>query len=147
MAAERTWDLEDQARLLGALAFVSRTDLETINALFSQDEGSKSRAYALAGSFVRDLISRHGSSAPGWILKRVAAGDSFDDAFARVMSQSVTEAEAAFWDRNRFWTRFGPFLTTSTALWMAVTLIALYAFVARRRRSAALRKRWEEEGE
>jgi hypothetical protein len=146
MAAERTWGLEDDARLLRELTFVTPTGLDDVNTLFEQDEGARIRAYTLAGAFVRDLIGQHGRSAPSDILARAAAGASFETAFTRVIGRSLAEEEAAFWDRHRFWTRWGPFLTTSTALWMIVTLLALVAILRRRQKNAALRKRWEEEG-
>jgi hypothetical protein len=147
MAAERTWDLEDQTRWLRELAVFARTDLEGVNALFTEnDEGARTRAYTLAGAFVRDLIRHHGSSAPGEILSRVKGGATFDTAFAQVIGLSLVDAEAAFWNRHKFWTRWGPFLTSTTALWMMVTLMALYAILRRRQKSAALRKHWAEEG-
>jgi hypothetical protein len=146
MAAERTWGFEDQARLLRELALVSRTDLDEVTSLFALDEGARTRAYTLAGAFVRDFVRRHGASAPGRVLDLVAAGASFEHAFAQVTGETVADAEAAFWNRHRFWTTIGPFLTTSTALWMFVTLIALYAIIRRRQKTAALHKHWESEG-
>ncbi len=58
---------------------------------------------------------------------------------------NLADAQEAFWDRHRFWSRWGLFLTSSTALWMAVSLIALYAVLRRRQKSAELRRRWAEE--
>lgn len=147
MAAERTWGLEDQARLLGELTLVARTDLDEVNALFTQDESARTRAYTLAGAFVRDLLRQHGSSTPGAMLARMAAGASFETAFAEITGETLADAEAAFWRRHRFWTIWVPFLTTSTALWMAVTLIALYAIFRRRQQRAAIRERWDKEEE
>jgi hypothetical protein len=144
--AERTWGIEDQARVLRERAFLSRTSLDEVNELFGRDDGSRARAYALAGGFVRDLINEHGPSVPGDIMQRIAAGHSFDSAFAQATQQSIADAEAAFWDRYRFWARWGPFLTTPSALWMIVTLIALVAIIRRRQKSAGLRKRWADEG-
>ena len=146
MAAERTWDFEDQARLFRELTLIARTDLDEINALFTQSDGSRVRAYALSGSFVRDLIRDHGTKAPGELLGQMANGTSFGAAFEEVIGLSLAEAQDAFWDRHRFWSRWGPFLTTSTTLWMIVTLIALYAILRRRQKSAELRKRWAEDG-
>jgi hypothetical protein len=145
MAAERTWGLEDQARLLQELTFVEPTRLDEVNALFTQDDASRIRAYTLAGAFVRDLIRQYGTSAPAELLARMSAGASFDDAFEGVIGHGVADEEAAFWNRHRFWSRWGPFFTTTDALWMSVTLLALYAIFRRRRQRAALRKRWEEE--
>jgi hypothetical protein len=79
-------------------------------------------------------------------MSRVAAGESFDNAFAQATKLSVADAEAAFWDRYGFWARWGPFLTTSSALWIVITLIALLAIIRRRQKSAALRKRWADDG-
>jgi len=111
------------------------------------DEGARTRAYTLAGAFVRDLMREHGSSAPGDILARMPGGTWFDDAFVQVIGHRVSEEETAFWERHRFWNRWGPFFTTTTALWMGVTVLALVAIVRRRQKSAALRQRWESETE
>ena len=144
--AERTWRLEDQARLLRELLLVSRTPLDRVDALFAADAGSRARAYTLAAAFVRDLMRRHGGDAPGNILRRVGLGEPFERAFAQVTGESVSAAEVAFWNGHRFWTTIGPFLTTETALWMIVTMVGLYAIIRRRQQRAAQRKRWEEQG-
>ena len=146
MAAERTWGLEDQARLFRELTLVARTDLDEVNRLFTQSDSARVRAYTLSGAFVRDLIRHHGTAAPGEVLARVATGTPFESAFGEVIGLNLVGAERAFRDRHRFWSRWGLFLTTSTALWMIVTLIALYAILRRRQKSARLRKRWAKEG-
>ena len=147
MALERTWGLQDEARLLQELTFVEPTSLDDVDRLFDGDEGARTRAYTLAGAFVRDLMREHGSSAPGDILARMPGGTWFDDAFVQVIGHRVSEEETAFWERHRFWNRWGPFFTTTTALWMGVTVLALVAIVRRRQKSAALRQRWESETE
>jgi hypothetical protein len=144
--AERTWGIEDEARLLRELVLVSPTPLDRVNALFAADDLSRARAYTLAAAFVRNLIRRHGADAPGEILRRVGRGDSFETAFSLTIGEPLASAESAFWDRHRFWTGIGPFLTTQAALWMIVTLVALYAIVRRRQQRAAQRRHWEEQG-
>ncbi len=142
---ERTWGLEDQARLVSEMVMVSRTPLDRVDAMFAADEGSKTRAYTLAAAFVRELIRRHGADAPANVLRRMRTGETFERAFANAMGESVAEAENAFWEGQRFWTSVGPFLTTQTALWMGVTVIALAAIIRRRMQRAAKRKEWAEE--
>jgi hypothetical protein len=144
--AERTWQLEDQARLLRELLLVSRTPLDRVDALFAADAGSRARAYTLSAAFVRDVMRRYGGDAPGNILRRVGRGEPFETAFAQVTGESVSAAEITFWNGHRFWTTIGPFLTTETALWMIVTMVGLYAIIRRRQQRAAQRKRWEEQG-
>src|SRR5687768_18068409 len=145
--AERTWRFEDDARLLRELVLVSRTPLDRLDALFAADGASRARAYTLAAAFVRDINGRHGANAAANILRRVDGGDTFERAFAQATGESVSAAEIAFWDRHRFWTSIGPFLTTQTALWMIVTIIGLYAIIRRRQQRAAQRARWEEQGD
>jgi len=145
VVAERTWGLEDQARLLSELVLVSRTPLDGVDAIFAAEEGSKARAYTLAAAFVRDLIRRYGVNAPADILRRVAEGQTFERAFAMATGESVALAEDSFWHRHRFWTALGPFLTTPTALWMVVTAVALLAIIRRRQQRAA--KRWDQDEE
>jgi hypothetical protein len=143
---ERTWRLEDEARLLRELVLVSRTPLDRVNALFASDAGSRARAYTLAAAFVRELITRHGADAPANILRHVGRGEPFERAFVQATGESVSAAEVAFWNRHRFWTTIGPFLTTQTALWMIVTLVGLYAIIRRRQQRAAQRRLWDERG-
>lgn len=145
--AERTWRLEDDARLLRELVLVSRTPLDRLDALFAGDGGARARAYTLAAAFVRDVNRRHGADAAANILRRVGRGDTFERAFAQATGESVAAAEIAFWNGHRFWMSIGPFLTTQAALWMIVTLVGLYAIIRRRQQRAAQRARWEEQGD
>jgi hypothetical protein len=146
MAAEHTWGIEDEARLLQQVTFITPTPLSDLNALFDRDESERTRAYTLAGAFVRDMMQQFGALAPADLLARMAGGASFESAFAQVTGSNVADEESAFWKRHRFWNRWGPFFTTTTALWMGVTLLALVAFVRRWQKNAAIRRRWEEEG-
>ena len=144
--AERTWRLEDDARLLRELVLVSRTPLDHVDELFARDGASRARAYTLSAAFVRDVTRRHGADAAANILRRVGRGDTFARAFAQTTGESVSAAEMAFWNGHRFWTSIGAFLTTPTSLWMIVTVVALVAIIRRRQQRAAQRARWEEEG-
>lgn len=148
MSAERDWRLEDRTRLIYELTLGHRVPLGELDWLFAGDRRDQIRAYALAGAFVRDLHARHGPAAARDILARLARGASFDAAFAEATRVALPEAEAAFWARQRLWTTWVPLLTSASVLWLAVTLLALFAMYRRRRRSAEIRRRWEaEEGE
>jgi hypothetical protein len=41
------------------------------------------------------------------------------------------------------WSRWIPLLTSSLALWMTITFLALWAIRRRRRRDALIRERWD----
>ncbi|MNC96850.1 hypothetical protein D3C83_143260 [compost metagenome] len=53
----------------------------------------------------------------------------------------MSAAETIFWNGHRFWTSIGPFLTTQSALWMIVTLVAVLAIIRRRQQRALQRRR------
>jgi hypothetical protein len=144
MAAERTWGFEDQTRVLFQLVLGPRTSLDGIDRLFRGGESSQSRAYVLAGSFVRDLREED-HDAPAEILARVRSGDSFDEAFESVLHYDLADAESRFWTRQKIWNNWVPLITSTAVLWMLVTLIALVAIRRRRRKDAEIRNRWDEE--
>ena len=147
MAAERDWGLQDQTRLLYELVLGPRTTVGGIDRLFTGNRNDQIRAYALAGAFVRDLRLRHGPSSPREVLTRMKRGVSFEAAFADVAGLTLAAAESEFWQRQRVWTTWVPILTSSATLWLAVTVLAIYAIRRRRRKNAEIEKAWAEEEE
>jgi hypothetical protein len=127
------------------LALGPRTAVEELDRLFAGSRREQTRAYVLAGAFMRDLLDWAGFAAPAEILRRVARGVRFEAAFADVAGVTVFDAEERFWRRQRLWSTWVPLLTSTTAVWMLVTLLALFAIRKRRQKSAALRRRWKED--
>jgi hypothetical protein len=144
MIAGGEWGADDRARLLLELLLDRDATLAGLDRRFAGGERQVAGAYALAGAFVHDLVQRHGAAAPGRILSAVAAGAPFAAAFEAGTGTSLAAAESDFWRRHspRRWL---PVATSTTTLWLAITLLALYAFRRRRRRDAALRALWEQE--
>ena len=77
-------------------------------------------------------------------IAALAAGASFDDAFASAAAVSLAEAERRFW-RESWWYRVVPFLTSSLMLWLVIVLLAVSARRRRAARTRALHERWEAE--
>jgi hypothetical protein len=144
-AAERPWGLRDRTQLVYELVTGPRLSLDQIDALFGGDRGARTRAYALAGRFVRDLLDAHGDGVAAGILSRVGDGIPFHAAFAGATGRSLLAAEAEFWERQRTWTTWFPLLTSTTTLWVVIMLLALYAVRRRRQTRAEQRRRWDEE--
>ncbi|MFH1177846.1 MAG: hypothetical protein V1750_10610 [Acidobacteriota bacterium] len=145
--AAREWALEDRARF--ALAVVGRAprSLAELDAAFTGDDAAVTRAYALSSALVRSLLQRYGSQAAALILGEVAAGSTFAVGFAKVTGETPKESAARFFGREAFWNTWVPFLTSSTALWMGITLLSLWAIRKRRERDAAIRERFALEEE
>jgi len=147
MIAGRSWGLDDRTRLTLALLVDRPVSLAALDGRFSRGQAEVNRAYAIAGSFVRDLLDRYGPEVAPSILAGVARGLSFEDAFFTATGTSLAAAEDSFWSRQTLWYRWVPVLTSSVTLWLLITLLALWAIRHRRRRDAAQRRIWEEEEE
>jgi len=147
MIAGLSWGFDDRSRLTLALLVDRPVSLAGLDDRFAGGQSEVNRAYAIAGAFVRDLFDRYGQDVAARILQGVARGLSFPDAFRAATGDSLAAAESSFWDRQTFWYRWVPVLTSSVTLWMLVTLLALWAIKRRRERDAALRRIWDAEEE
>jgi hypothetical protein len=147
MIAGLSWGFDDRSRLTLALLVDRPVSLAALDDRFAGGQAEVNRAYAIAGSFVHDLFDRYGQGVAGRILQEVSRGLSFADAFRAATGGSLAAAETSFWDRQTFWYRWVPLLTSSVTLWMLVTLLALWAIKRRRERDAARRRVWDEEEE
>jgi len=143
--AERPWHFGDRWELAWAVARGIPVELDRLDPMFQQGPPQANRAYALASAFVRHLIDSHGVQTPGRVLALRAGGVPFDEAFARTTGMSRREAERRFARSLRSWERWVPALTNPLVLWMAVSLLAVYAMAVARRRRAERRRRWDEE--
>ncbi|MBV8201281.1 MAG: hypothetical protein JOZ15_11715 [Acidobacteria bacterium] len=144
MIAGGTWGADDRARFLLELMVEPGVPLAGLDSRFAGSQRQVAGAYAVAGAFVREQVQRHGAGAPGRILAAVAAGAPFPEAFQAGTGVPLDAAETEFWRRHSL-QRWLPLATSSTALWLGITLLALAAAHRRRRRAAALRAQWSQE--
>ncbi len=145
MMTARRWDLEDRARLVWAMVSDTQISLNDLNTLFVKDEASVRRAYVLAYAFTLDLLEHTGQDSPKRILAKVQQGMSFPEAFAQTTFMTLTQAEEQFWSRQTLWNRWIPVATSSGMVWLAITLLAFWAFTRQRKRAAAIKKQWRED--
>ncbi len=145
MVVADRWDLEDRARLVWAMVGGGQISLAQLDGEFRKDRTSAQGAYVLAKAFVRYLLRRWGEEVPGRMLALLAEDLPFPEAFVRVTGVSLHDAESAFWSQQTVWNRWVPIVTSSATLWMAVTVLALYAYRKQRQHAAALKQRWAEE--
>ncbi len=147
VTAGRSWTLRDRGFLMAAGITRDPVSLDEIEHAFYQGEGPASRAYALSSAFVRDLLQRYGPRFPALLFDRMSAGDEFETAFRKATGDSLDHAQTLFWRHQSLWNRWLPFATSSLALWIVITLLALWAFRRRRVRDAAIRQQWDDEEE
>jgi hypothetical protein len=138
-----SWGLADRSRLVRLDP--ERDDLAGLDARFAGGRAEVERAYAHSAAFVVSLLRRHGRDTAAAVLREVARGLPFEEAFARATGEPLGDAEAAFWHRHGIYYRWLPLLTSSLTIWLGITFLALWAGRRRRARAAELRRRWEAE--
>jgi hypothetical protein len=143
--AAREWGVEDRARFAMAVIGGKNRNTKGLDAAFQGSDVEVRRAYALSAAFVRFLQSDYGTLAPATVLHGIGSGLAFDEAFARTTGVRLSQAEKTFFEEDAFWNTWLPFLTSTGALWMAVTLLALVAIHRRRVRSRQMIEEWEHE--
>ena len=96
--AERTWGIEDQARVLRERAFVSHASLDEVKELLESHDGSRCRRLCVGGrvrarpdqcAWTVRTRRHHEANRRRRILRQRVR---------QVTRQSVADAEAAFWD-------------------------------------------------
>ena len=81
MAAGRERALEDDAREAIAILTGPRLRFAQVDELFEGGRSDANRAYSLSSAFFGDLLARHGPAFPRRVLRRMADGEPFEEAF------------------------------------------------------------------
>lgn len=139
----RPWQLEDRSRLTWAMLREREMPLAELEGRFNRDRASASRAYAISGAFVHDLVRKRGPDSAAAVLSGISLGLPFPEAFRRAIGVSLEQAEDYFWEYHSIWYRWVPILSSSMVIWVAITLLALVAFRRRRALDAAQIELWE----
>jgi Peptidase MA superfamily len=142
----RRWSFRDTLTLGTTLLAGPPPRLETLAASFPAEEGAARAAYAESFNFIAYLEREHGPGAVRRILAGMAAGETFPEAFRRGVGRSLPEVERSWRDRVNFAYRWVPALTSTSVLWMGITLLVLLSRLAKRRRERAIREAWERQG-
>ena len=143
--AAREWGLEDRARYAAAVIGSGPRSTRQLDRAFRGTSNEVRRAYALSAGFVRFLQAEYGILAPARILDGLAEGLDLKRAFLEASGVELRIAERRFFKDQALWNTWVPFLTSSAALWMAVTILALVAISRRRARKRAMYERWDDE--
>jgi len=143
--AAREWGFEDRARFAAAVIGGKARTTADLNRSFQGSDAEVHRAYALSAAFVRFLQQNYGTLTSATVLRGIGSGLDFDEAFLRTTGVPLATAERAFFEMDAFWYTWLPSLTSTGALWMAVTLLALVAIHRRRLRSRRMIEEWEAE--
>jgi len=145
MAAGRERVIEDDVREALAVLTGPRLRFAQVDGLFLGGRSDANRAYALSSAFFGDLLARHGSAFPQRVLRRMAEGQTFEEAFRSATGVAFRDETAVFWTSRRSLERWLPILTSTAAVWLAIVLLAAWAVRVARGRRAARLAAWEAE--
>ena len=138
------WGFGAQVRLAAAMA--GRSESARLDRLFaSGGENQTRQAYLLSAVLVEDVRRRHGGDLPGAIAQRMRAGASFDQAFAVETGDTPAAAADRAWAAYRRWTAWIPAMTSASAMWALILLVAFAAYAAQLRRRWRRRRQWDED--
>ncbi len=141
----RDWGFEDRARVTLATVRRGGIALGDLDRRFQGGAHSAAGAYALSAAFVRYLLDQHGPFVASRIFDQLARGHVFETAFRRAVGDSLEAEEQRFWRHLDIWNKWVPLLSSSTTLWILITMLALWAFKRRRERDAEQLAAWDEE--
>lgn len=138
MLAARSWRLRDETELALGVLSGPRVPLWRLDDLFQGDRRDVEHGYALSGTLVRDLLDRYGPAVPRIVLARIAHGDPFEEAMRGATGATLLDIGEAFYERQASLKRWIPILTSTAALWFAISLLAIVAGIRKRRRRVEL---------
>jgi hypothetical protein len=145
MAAGRERLLEDDVREAVAVLAGPRLRFAQVDELFLGGRSDAARAYALSSAFFGDLLARHGPAFPRRLLRRMAGGETFEEAFRSATGVPFRDEAGDFWRARRSPGRWIPLVTSTAATWLGVVLLATWAVRVARERRAARLAGWEAE--
>ena len=144
VSVETGWGVSGQLRLwAAALRDPAIDDLRQLFASGAQLQTAE--AYLLATALVEELRARHGAGLPGVIAARVAAGMPFDLAFELETGETPDQAAARAWASYARWWIWVPVVTSGSALWAGIMVLAFLVYTVRLRRRIQRRRQWDEE--
>ena len=119
--------------------------LAELDRSFPSDPAQVGIAYAESADVVRFLMRNDDRARFGSLVERVRAGSAFDRALDDAYDTDLRKLEYEW--RDEVSHRYGlvPVLTGGGALWTLVSVLAVVAFVKRRRRSKAKLAEWARE--
>lgn len=145
MAAGRERVIQDDFREALAILTGPRLRFAQVDELFQGGRSDANRAYSLSSAFFGDLLARHGSALPRRVLRRMAEGLPFEEAFRSATGVAFRDETGLFWTSRRSLERWLPIVTSTAAVWLGIVLLAAWAVRVVRGRKSVRLAAWEAE--
>jgi len=139
---ERSWGMRDVLVYSSSLLTGRLPALADLDAAFDASDDRARAAYAAAFDFMLWTVKSFGSGVVRDIVRQ-AAVRPFPEAWRAATGLSLERSEAKWRRGSLLLYRWVPALTGTTALWIGITLLALFAGARRRSRTRQILERWE----
>ena len=143
---ERAWGLRDILVYTSSLLTGRLPSLDEMNRAFEASPTRARAAYAASFDFVSWVRRRHGEESIRDLL-REAGRRPFHQAWSKVIGRSLHASEKRWRRGSLILYRWIPALTSTTTLWIGITLLTFLAMARRRARSQAILERWKAEAD
>jgi hypothetical protein len=144
VSVDAGWGVTGRLRLLLEMTGDPATaDLARLFA--AETETMSAQAYGLSAALVADVQRRYGVGTPGAVAARVAVGVPFAQAFQLETGVTPDDAARRAWAGYRRWTTWVSVATSEAGIWGFILAMAFGAFIARARKRAQRRRRWDDE--
>ena len=120
-------------------------DLSSLNARFPDQEAHARLAYARSFYAVRAIIQSSGIEGIQNMLQMVKQGRPFEEALLMETGMNTRALDSMVKKRKRWSYVYLPLLTSSSFMWLALSLLFIVVYTRKRKRTLEIMASWEEE--
>ncbi|MGB9600066.1 MAG: peptidase MA family metallohydrolase [Myxococcota bacterium] len=135
MYFEERGGLSRSLRLIRQAFSNSYIDIYTLEEGFPDNPVDIQNAYLTSSEFFSYLLSKIGEEGLFKVLELVKSGLDFRFAIYKVAGQTVSDIEKDFKKTTRFRYAWLPIITSSTTIWILLTMLFIYVFIVKKRKT------------
>ena len=139
------WQFSRTAAITKAVLTGRIIPLQELWDKFPEDRDDAELAYAESFMFVSFLISRYGRESFNRFIKNYAESGNLRHSLQTMTGTHLVTLEGEWIDYMKMRVSWIPLITSATTFWFMVTVIFIYGYCRKRRRSKTILVQWEEE--
>ncbi len=116
---------------------------ESLSNGFPRSGNSAAVAYAQSTSMVSFIVNEYGIDSFHALLDEFAESGDFDEAVDAALDTSLPELEGIWLKHVRFYYGIVSLVTSSLFLWFAISILFLWAYIRKKRRSELRKQMWD----
>ena len=139
------WQFSRTAAITKAVLTGRIIPLQELWDRFPEDRDDAELAYAESFMFVSFLINQYGREPFNQFIKNYAESGNLRHSLQKMTGRHLVTLEGEWIDYMKMRVSWIPLITSATTFWFMVTVIFIYGYCRKRRRSKTILVQWEEE--